>query len=405
MSDRRAMSDHFDKTKNATPNPTPPRANMESTLVNFRKATSQTAEAVNTTEGMVLQYPYENQDYYMAAIKFSLYKIDPYEIDAEAAKNIIDTPYLTKSVNVESKITKSSIQDTKSAGDGNIKISNSYDDQATYGNFDPGLIAEIKARESAETKNTATNRDLSLAPKALNQHISLYFPPNVQSEDTVAYDNAAQLGTGGATTLAALRNGGGILSSVSKGVMEGVSDLFGLLKGDILTQEAAQVAATRAFNKLPAGGIQNASRVALQKILNPNTRSMFQGVPIREFTFVFKLVATSASEAEEIRKIVRKFRSEMYPEAIQFSGFPVGYKFPSMFKIQYMYNNQLNTKLPQPLMCYLRNVSTTYNGASMVFHSDGNPTEIDLSLSFTEFRALTKQDILEGSKATNVGPH
>ena len=106
MSDRRAMSDHFDKTKNATPNPTPPRANMESTLVNFRKATSQTAEAVNTTEGMVLQYPYENQDYYMAAIKFSLYKIDPYEIDAEAAKNIIDTPYLTKSVNVESKITK-----------------------------------------------------------------------------------------------------------------------------------------------------------------------------------------------------------------------------------------------------------------------------------------------------------
>jgi hypothetical protein len=76
-----------------------------------------------------------------------------------------------------------------------------------------------------------------------------------------------------------------------------------------------------------------------------------------------------------------------------------------MFKIQYMYNNQLNTKLPQPLMCYLRNVSTTYNGASMVFHSDGNPTEIDLSLSFTEFRALTKQDILEGSKATNVGPH
>ena len=82
--------------KNATATPTPPRANMESTLVNFRKPTSQIAEAANTTEGMVLQYPYENQDYYMAAIKFSLYKIDPYEIDAEAAKNIIETMDIKK---------------------------------------------------------------------------------------------------------------------------------------------------------------------------------------------------------------------------------------------------------------------------------------------------------------------
>ena len=65
-----------------------------------------------------------------------------------------------------------------------------------------------------------------------------------------------------------------------------------------------------------------------------------------------------------------------------------------------MYNDRVNRNLPQPLMCYLRNVSTTYNQGSMVFHEDGQPTEVDLTLSFTEFRALTRQDIIYGSEAT-----
>lgn len=402
MSDRKAMQASFDGA--VTPAEV---AKPVVTSITVNKPTETQAQAKPTTEGMVLQYPYENQDYYMASIKFSLYSIDPYKIDAEAAKSIVDTPYLTSSLNVGSKpgrnkngTTKSTINDATAGSNDSITISNSYQQM----NPADREAAGISERNTAESTFTKTNRDLSLDPKALNQHISLYFPPNVQSVDTVQYE-AEGLGTGGATTLAALRNGGGIVSSVSKGVMEGASDLFGLLKGDLLTQEAAQVAATRAFNKLPAGGIQNASRVALQKVLNPNTRSMFKGVPIREFTFVFKLVATSASEAAEIQKIVKMFRSEMYPQAIQFAGFPVGYEFPKLFKIQYMYNKTLNTKLPQPLLSYLRNVSVTYNGSNMVFHADGQPTEIDLSLSFTEFRALTRQDVLEGSAATNVGPH
>ena len=370
MSDRREMSADFDpRNDGAVTAPEIAKPKVDSIKIN--DPTQTQAEAKPTTEGMVLQYPYENQDYYMASIKFSLYSIDPYKIDAEAAKSIVDTPYLTSSINVGSKpgrnnngTTKSTINDATSSTNDSIKISSSVDTS------NPNEMASLE-REAAEANFTKTNRDLSLDPKALNQHISLYFPPNVQSVDTVQYE-ASDLGTGGATTLAALRNGGGILSSVSKGVMEGASDLFGLLKGDLLTQEAAQVAATRAFNKLPAGGIQNASRVALQKILNPNTRSMFKGVPIREFTFVFKLVATSASEAAEIQKIVKMFRSEMYPQAIQFAGFPVGYEFPKLFKIQYMYNKTLNTKLPQPLLSYLRNVSVTYNGSNMVFHADAN---------------------------------
>lgn len=404
MSERRMMDATFDADA-----PTDDRPTVTSVKINKPTetvATPASAKALN------LKYPLENQDYYKAGIRFSLYEINPYTIDKEAASQIADMPFLFKSKNVEKKGQDSKSKDAKQAGS----------DAPNIGKVDPGLSSAVRAqaaaaspferqsqeiaaqRAKAEQEATATNRDLSLNPTDLNQHVTLYFPPNVANVDAVTYSNA-NLGPGGATALAASRNQGSLIGSVAKGVTEGVTDLFNLLKGDLASAEAAQVAATRAFNKLPSGGIQNFTRVALQKIINPNTRSMFEGPTIRKFTFVFKLIATSSKEATEIQDIIKKFRSEMYPEAIEIGGLPIGFNFPKMFKIQYLYNGVRNTKLPQPLMCYLENATTTYNSSNMVFHADGQPTEVDLSLTFTEFRALTKKDILEGSVATNVGPH
>lgn len=404
MSERRMMDATFDADA-----PTDNRPTVTSVKINKPTetvATPASAKALN------LKYPLENQDYYKAGIRFSLYEINPYTIDKEAASQIADMPFLFKSKNVEKKGQDSKSKDAKQAGS----------DAPNIGKVDPGLSSAVRAqaaaaspferqsqeiaaqRAKAEQEATATNRDLSLNPTDLNQHVTLYFPPNVANVDAVTYSNA-NLGPGGATALAASRNQGSLIGSVAKGVTEGVTDLFNLLKGDLASAEAAQVAATRAFNKLPSGGIQNFTRVALQKIINPNTRSMFEGPTIRKFTFVFKLIATSSKEATEIQDIIKKFRSEMYPEAIEIGGLPIGFNFPKMFKIQYLYNGVRNTKLPQPLMCYLENATTTYNSSNMVFHADGQPTEVDLSLTFTEFRALTKKDILEGSVATNVGPH
>ena len=44
--------------------------------------------------------------------------------------------------------------------------------------------------------------------------------------------------------------------------------------------------------------------------------------------------------------------------------------------------------------CYLRNISTVYNPTSPVLHPDGAPNEIDLNLSFTEYKTLSRQDIV-----------
>lgn len=344
----------------------------------------------------ILRYPLENQDYYKAAIRFSLYSIDPYEIDANSAKEIIDTPFLTG--REKKKVTTNSADQARTAREPETGLND-------YGDGDAGFDQpDVQGHLDQEGALTGTNRDLSLSPKPMNQHTILYFPPGVILNDAVIYDTNATLGPGGATGLAAIRNGASLLSSAAKGVTEGTADLFNLLRGDVLSQEAAQIAATRAFNKLPSGGIQNMTRIALQKLVNPNTRTMFQGVPIREFAFTFRMIATSQVESREIEQIVKRFRTELYPEAIEIGGLPLGYKFPKLFKINFMYNGVVNKSMPQPLMCYLRSVQTAYNQGNMVFHKDGRPTELDLTLSFAEFRALTRKDILEGSDASG-GPH
>ena len=50
--------------------------------------------------------------------------------------------------------------------------------------------------------------------------------------------------------------------------------------------------------------------------VNPNTRSLFKNVAIREFAFQFKFIAKSKKEADEVRKIIKFFRTELYPEAL-----------------------------------------------------------------------------------------
>ena len=102
------------------------------------------------------------------------------------------------------------------------------------------------------------------------------------------------------------------------------------------------------------------------------------------------------------RKIVKFFRTELYPEAITVdvanTKVAIGFKFPKKFILTPMYNNQpiKDTKI---LPCYLRDVSVVYNPTNQAMHGGDDPhfTEIDMSLAFTETRTLTRGEIeMEG---------
>jgi hypothetical protein len=161
--------------------------------------------------------------------------------------------------------------------------------------------------------------------------------------------------------------------------------------------EYAAVGASYLANK--AGSISGAIvSSALQTTTNPNTRAVFKSVPLREFTFSFKMLPQSQDEAREMENIVKLFREEIYPDVVTIGNAAVAYKFPNKFAIELTYGTQAVGV--QILPSYLTNMSTTYNGSSQSFYRDGKFSEIDLTLTFRESRTLSKKDVTNGTTRT-----
>jgi hypothetical protein len=362
----------------------------------YNNKTSQIAEG-RKSNATSLVYPLENQENYQASIMFEVHSINPYDIDPNMISDKLQNSYIKDWFGSTS--TTSSLGGKKEA---EKKTTISGDkppaEKATSGGTE-AEITKLKAQSQADediASGSKTNRDLGLTTKTMNRRAKLYFPVGVTMQDQARYGEA-NLGAGGASTLAGLRRGNSLMSSMAQGTTEGLANIFQLAAG-ALGKEAAQLAAARVLQKYP-GGVGQALSIGLQVKINPNSRTMFEGVALRQFTFAFKFLPKSSREAEEIRQIIKLFRTELYPESIgtEKLGVPLGYKFPNVFKLTFMYGASANQFMPQPLLCYLRDVNTTYNPGSMGWHEDGAPTEIDMSLSFQEFRGLTRQDIENGS--------
>ena len=233
--------------------------------------------------------------------------------------------------------------------------------------------------------------------------IKLYMPPGVMFSDAIQYDQA-NLGLAGAAGLQAFNDTGSGLSAVGTMLSETASSLTGLFSsGGGGSLDAASIAMARgvqAYSSVLSSGTQAAFGLGLQVKVNPNTRSVFQGVSVRNFAFTYDFYPTSKSEQTEVEKIIKTFRVQAYPRAIPESslqaGFPLGYKFPNLFEINFKFGNAEIQGMPRPLFCFLRSVNSTYNPGNMSFHDQGKASHINMSLNFTEFRALNQQDIENG---------
>ena len=362
-----------------------------------------------------LVYPLHNDVNHPAKIKFTAYKVDAYTIDPKALAEIFDVPLLgwgnSKAMTI--KDAKAKTKAEKQLKENRVATSSGYDGVDDFGNEpEPrtatvgGSVNPFEVERAVMAKNaeaTADARNGANIPDTTNVKatpadgvpiMELYFPQSLTFNDDVNY-NQVDLGPAGLTGLAAINNGKSLLNAVGKGISEGVESIFNLARGT-LSAEAAQVAGARAAQFIPKEGVRAAITTAIQTGVNPGTRLLFDKPNIRQFSFTFKLIATSAQEASQIEAIIKTFRMEMYPETINIgAGIPAGYKFPNLFKIEFNMRGA-NMKVPALQFCYLRSAQASYNATSMTFHDDGHPTEVDLTLVFQEYRALSKQDIQGG---------
>lgn len=324
-------------------------------LVNFGKSVlfDSIPEAIPTLKGRKdLEYPLNNPDDYKGRLLFSILEEEPLDISS-----------LTGLSGIFGKDSDSQ------------KLKDGVDNEQLTGN-DPAFTT-IEGKGSKRSQ--------------IDKSVKLYTPVALQFRDNVAYDNA-DLGFAGGVAEAAAKSGSNILSSLAGAVGSTLSaGLSGANGGELGKLALTQVSLAKAGGE----GAQLAVKQAAGVTMNPNTRALFKSVALREFSFTFKFIATSAREADEIEEIIKFFRTELYPDDILIDvggvAASIGYRFPNKFNIGVLYDGKAVATKIQP--CFLRDISITYNPTNQAMHSGGKFTEIDMTLAFTETSTLNRTKV------------
>ena len=373
--------------------------------------------------GPTLYYPLENNNpAYQARVTFKVHSLQT-QMDGETLKGF--TKHVTDNLKITSKsedvvnrsggeFNDTDYVDVGLGGDedninadatGTGANSNVISSQAVRGssNVTTYIKDKVSGNVAAEKTSRVVKGGLNFRPTPNIPIVDMYFPLSMQFNDNALYDNA-DLNSLGATSEALIQSGASALSSVIGAASQGVGSIFDAITGNKqLTETALRVGAARAIDlgSFLNSGVANALRLTNRTVINPNTRALFRGVNLREFTFQFKMIAESQQEAAIVEQIVKHFRTQMYPDTYPVNignnvSADLGFAFPNVFEITFKYKNGINERIPKIHFCYLRNVSTTINPTGGTFRRDGQPNEIDLTLAFVEYRTLNKKDIKAG---------
>lgn len=155
-----------------------------------------------------------------------------------------------------------------------------------------------------------------------------------------------------------------------------------------------EVAATIPGSLNTNNRVQNTLESGTKRVANPFREVLFKSVGFRKFEFTYKFMPKSETESELVNDIIKTFKFHMHPELVT-SG--LYYIYPSDFDIVYYYKGNENKWLNKISTCALTDLRVEYGGQNnySTFNT-GAPTEINLSLTFTELESLTKERINEG---------
>ena len=240
------------------------------------------------------QFPLHGQNDYKGKIIFQAYKVIQPDITLDdvlkAEKYLKD--YAKKALSLDRKDESTSTYYVEGA-----------DDNAAAQN----LAAQRSGKDEAAavSKTIGNTKSIIRMEKIDGQKCELYLPVALIFNDTIGYETG-NLNQAGAAILSGLNNSAGLVNSIKAGIEQGFGSTFDFLKGG-LAGDAARLAVARAASKIPSESLQNAISLAGQVVMNPNTRSIFKSVTLRDFTFTFKFIPKSAAEAEVVKNIITFF--------------------------------------------------------------------------------------------------
>ena len=135
-------------------------------------------------------------------------------------------------------------------------------------------------------------------------------------------------------------------------------------------------------------------------ILNPNLEMLFGGPKLRSFGFTFKLSPRDASEASQVRQILRFFKQGM---SVKTSSSNVFLKTPNVFDIQYQTFNTDGNLIEHPSINFIKtcaltscDVQYTPDGTYMTYEDPFRTmTSYQLTLNFGELDPIFDDDYTE----------
>ncbi len=253
---------------------------------NFQmKPPEELEKAYNNTGGLPanLRYPYAMIDSGMDFLKIQIATYTPPQVELQGLLDVPKTEDIT-GANLKT---------------GDITLG----DKAKGGGF------ALNTATSANTINTGAGRAL----KRPKHTIYLPIPRQIQDANSVTYNDG---------TLDPLEAVGAALISqgIENPTFDRVQDTFNLLANeglDVMNMNTDAIAAAIAGRAIGAlGGNVTANALiarASGAILNPNLESLFQGVKLRQFPFVFEFFPRNGREAEEVKNIIKVLKRSMAP--------------------------------------------------------------------------------------------
>ena len=249
----------------------------------------------------------------------------------------------------------------------------------------------------ATDRNSSAMQQLGKARKTtkrISDSIALYLPGQVIDQTSARYED---LPTGLVGKF--LGDAAGLVTSYRQSDYEAVGKKgAGALKA-FIEEAGRRLLATAAEGLLGAeGSVQGVNKLFGQAD-NPFVEVLFTSMNIRKFTYNFNFAPRNEDETKEIQQIIQLFRYHMSPELQRTNGRYL--TLPSTFDIHYMYkaengNGYENDYYTRLSTCVLQDCNVNYTPTGVKSFGDGAPTQITMTLTFSETEALTKEKVQQG---------
>ena len=232
------------------------------------------------------------------------------------------------------------------------------------------------------------------ATKKLKSSIALYMPA------TVGVTSASQYGEvemGGAAMI-----GANVAKNIDReGFMKGFFKMDNVKDAGGVLGESLEMNTKKAVDVF-APGASAAYDIFRGKVTNNRLEMQFQGIGRRSFSFSFKMMPKSESEAMNVHEIVQMFRFYMAPSFDGSVGNSRTMIVPATFDIKYMFQSSENQFLNRISTCVLESCNVTYGGERVQFFrpsADGRgapPVETAIELQFKELEIITREKLKVG---------